>query len=392
MDTFDHPYYRLTKRLLLLVGQWPYQSSSEHRFRVFMVSLGIFTFLFTQVTLLYTSNGDLEVIIESMVPISAIMVCAFKYYNIELNKHKIKKLLENLIDNWKLCTTREELEIMHKFGRETKLLTFWYTTYIFTCLTLFLVLPFLPCIMDIVVPLNESRPLKPIFRGEYFVDQDEYFFPIYFHMVITISISITTLITADVLFLMCNSHICGIFAAVGFRLENFLKDQTDSISSVDHLSNHKCLETIRYSIRNHASALKFAELIESCFSITLLLQAGSSLICMSISLYQILIVLKKSTESVRFIVFVIAQLVHLFCMCYPGQRMIDYSTDIRIKAYNGLWYKAPLAINKLLILIIRKSLEPSFLTAGKLFIFSLESYATILQTSTSYFMVISSAH
>ncbi|XP_015185287.1 PREDICTED: odorant receptor 4-like [Polistes dominula] len=264
-------------------------------------------------------------------------------------------------------------------------------------MTMFLVLPFLPCIMDIVVPLNESRSLKPIFKGEYFINEDENFFPIYLHMSVTIVIAITTLITADNLFLMCNSHICSIFAAVGirynyrFRLENFLKDQTDSISSLDQLSNHKCLENIRYSIRNHANALKFAELIESCFSISLLLQAGLSLVCMSISLYQILIVLKTSAESVRFVIFAIAQLVHLFCMCYPGQRMIDYSTDIRIKAYNGLWYKAPLAIHKFLILIIRKSLEPSCLTAGKIFVFCLESFATILQTSTSYFMVISSA-
>ncbi|KAI4479686.1 hypothetical protein M0804_010736 [Polistes exclamans] len=354
MDAFDHPYYRLNKRLLLLVGQWPYQDSSEHHFRVFIVTLGLLNFIFPQITLLCTSNGDVEIIIESMAPISALMVCAFKYYTIEFKRDKIKELLEHLIDNWKLCRTREELEIMHKFGRETKLLTFWYT-----------------------IPLNESRSLKPIFKGEYFINEDENFFPIYFHMSVTIVIAITTLITADNLFLMCNSHICGIFAAVGFRLENFLKDQTDSISSLDHLSNNKCLETIRYSIRNHANALKFAELIESCFSISLLLQAGLSLICMSISLYQILIVLKRSAESVRFVIFALAQLIHLFCMCYPGQRMIDYSTDIRIKAYNGLWYKAPLAIHKLLILIIRKSLEPSCLTAGKIFVFCLESFATV---------------
>ncbi|KAL2731688.1 odorant receptor 4-like [Vespula maculifrons] len=103
-----------------------------------------------------------------------------------------------------------------------------------------------------------------------------------------------------------------------------------------------------------------------------------------------LVVLQNSAESFRYFNFAVAQLVHLFCMCYPGQRMIDYSTDIHIKAYSGLWYEAPLSIHKLLILIIRKSLKPSYLTAGKIFIFCLETFATILQTATSYFMVISS--
>ncbi|KAL2731687.1 odorant receptor 49a-like [Vespula maculifrons] len=327
-----------------------------------------------------------------MAPLSAVSVCIVKYFTVRLNTEKIKQLLDHLIHNWKLCRTKEELEIMHKFGKETKLFTLCYTMYIYVCMTMFLLLPIFPLVMDIVVPLNESRPLKPIFKGEYFIDEDKHFFPVYFHMSISIAISITALITGDALFLMFNSHICGIFAAVGCRLENFLKDQIDSKYSINNISKDKCLENVRYSIRNHKSALKFAELIESFYSVSLLLQAGLSLICMSISLFEMLIVVENRAEAFRYFNFAVAQLLHLFCMCYPGQRMIDYSTDIRIKAYNGLWYEAPLSIHKLLILVIRKSLEPSYLTAGKIFIFCLETFATILQTATSYFMVISSVH
>ncbi|XP_047365383.1 uncharacterized protein LOC124955261 [Vespa velutina] len=386
MDFFDHPYYRLTKKLLSLIGQWPYQESSERRFRSFIVFISFFSFLSTQILLSFTYYGNIDIIIETMAPISAASISMIKYYTLQFNRDKMKQLLDHLMYNWKLCRTKEELEIMHKFGKETKLLTFYYTIYIYTCMTIFLILPFSPRIMDFIAPLNESRPLKPIFKGEYFIDEDKYFFPIYFHMCTTIVIIISTLITADTLFLTFNSHICGIFAAVGYRLENFLKNQIDSTSSLDNLSKHKCHENIRYSIRNHKSALKFAELIESFYSVSLLLQAGFSLICMSISLFEMLIFLQNSTEFFRYFNFAIAQIVHLFCMCYPGQRMIDYSTDIHIKAYNGLWYKAPLSIHKLLILIIRKSLKPSYLTAGKVFIFCLETFATIIQTATSYFM------
>ncbi|XP_046835595.1 uncharacterized protein LOC124431569 [Vespa crabro] len=388
MDFFDHPYYRLTKKLLSLIGQWPYQESSERRFRSFIVFISFFSFLSTQILLSFTYYGNIDIIIETVAPISAALISMIKYYTLQFNRDKIKQLLDHLLYNWQLCRTKEELEIMHKFGKETKLLTFYYTIYIYTCMTMFLLVPIVPIIMDIVVPLNESRPLKPIFKGEYFIDEDKYFFPIYFHMCTTIVIIISALITSDTLFLTFNSHICGIFAAVGYRLENLLKNQIDSTSSFDNLSKHKCHENIRYSIRNHKSALKFAELIESFYSVSLLLQASLSLICMSISLFEMLIFLQNSTELFRYFNFAIAQIVHLFCMCYPGQRMIDYSTDIRIKAYNGLWYKAPLSIHKLLILIIRKSLKPSYLTAGKVFIFCLETFATIIQTATSYFMVL----
>ncbi|XP_035741912.1 uncharacterized protein LOC118450327 [Vespa mandarinia] len=384
MDFFDHPYYRLTKKLLSLVGQWPYQESSERRFRSFIVFISLFSFLSTQVLLSFTYYGNIDIIIETVAPISAALISMIKYYTLQFNRDKMKQLLDHLIHNWKLCRTKEELEIMHKFGKETKLLTFYYTIYIYTCMTIFLILPFSPRIMDLIAPLNESRLMKPIFKGEYFINEDEHFYFIYFHMSISITISITALVTGDILFLMFNSHICGVFAAVGYRLENLLKNQIDSTSSLDNLSKHKCHENIRYSIRNHKSALKFAELVESFYSVSLLLQAGFSLTCLSISLFEMLIFLQNSTEAFRYFNFAVAQIVHLFCMCYPGQRMIDYSTDIRIKAYNGLWYKAPLSIHKLLILIIRKSLKPSYLTAGKVFIFCLETF--IIQTATSYFM------
>lgn len=82
-------------------------------------------------------------------------------------------------------------------------------------MTLFLIMPFFPRIMDIIIPLNESRALNPIFKSEYFIDEDQHFFLIYFHMSIVIVIGITVLISTDVLLLLLNSHVCGLFTAVG---------------------------------------------------------------------------------------------------------------------------------------------------------------------------------
>ncbi|KAK2587295.1 hypothetical protein KPH14_003017 [Odynerus spinipes] len=100
----------------------------------------------------------------------------------------------------------------------------------------------------------------------------------------------------------------------------------------------------------------------------------------------------QSTEVIRYTAFVAAQLFHIFCSSYSGQRMIDHSSEIHLKAYSGLWYEAPIEICKLLILVIRRSYEPSCLTAGKIFVFCLESFTTIVQTSTSYFMVLTSVN
>lgn len=49
MDTFEHPYYKLNKRLLVMVGQWPYQSWSDRFFRRCIVNLIFTVFVITQV-------------------------------------------------------------------------------------------------------------------------------------------------------------------------------------------------------------------------------------------------------------------------------------------------------------------------------------------------------
>ncbi|KAK2587294.1 hypothetical protein KPH14_003016 [Odynerus spinipes] len=390
MDLFDNPYYALNKRLLIMIGEWPGLPWNKRRFRVWFINIVMYSFSVVEISLIFTSHGEFKTILDLIAPLVALLVCFIKYYTVHFNIKNIRYFLNHIIDNWKLWKSKEELDIMHDFAKEGKMFVFWYTVYIYSCMTTFLVLPFIPIVLDQIVPLNESRPLKPIFRGEYFVDEEEHFLSIYIHMCIVIVTAISTLIATDTFFLLLNCHICGLFAALGHYLENAWNEQPDSKSSSDYLSRTRCLKSVVYSVKVHKKALEFAEHIETFYSIPLLQQAGLCLICMSISLYQILMTLDKPSEAIRYIAFAGAQLVHLFCMCYPGQRMIDYSTHIQLKAYNGLWYKAPASVSKLVLLIIRRSLEPTYLTAGKTFLFCLETYSTILQTSTSYFMVLAS--
>ncbi|XP_046835594.1 uncharacterized protein LOC124431568 [Vespa crabro] len=374
MEVFEHPYYRLNKRLLLLIGQWPYQHKFDQRFRMCFVTSLLFSFGITQISLLYT-NGDVDTLIEIIPPITSLITITSKYSMFYICRNNIKNLFERIIKHWKLWESKEEMDIMRKYSEEGKLLTFFYTSYIYSCMTLFLLMPFFPFIMDIIVPLNESRPLRPIFKSEYFIDEDQHFFPIYFHMSIVIVVGITVLISNDVLLLIFNSHVCGIFTTVGFRLEHLLKNQTNMINLLDYRSRRMCFKNVVRTIEIHKRALEFADLIESSYSFFLLSQVGSSLVCMSLSLYQILMSLDKPPEALTFLIFACAQFLHLLCICYPGQRMIDYSTDIRTKAYNGLWYKAPIEIHRLVLLIIQRSIEPCYLTAGKTFIFCLETFS-----------------
>jgi hypothetical protein len=78
-----------------------------------------------------------------------------------------------------------------------------------TVLCLFLL--FMPSILDILAPLNVSRPREILFPGEYFVDQQKYFHAIVLHLEITIGIAIITMIGTESLYVTYVQHACGMF-------------------------------------------------------------------------------------------------------------------------------------------------------------------------------------
>ncbi|KAL6431198.1 hypothetical protein ACFW04_007124 [Cataglyphis niger] len=95
-------------------------------------------------------------------------------------------------------------------------------------------------------------------------------------------------------------------------------------------------------------------------------------------------------ETMRYTAFVVGQLIHLFCFCLQGQRLIDHSFKIHDKIYNCLWYNMPVKSQRLLLNVMRRSLQPNILSAGGIYIFSLKSFTTVLQSSMSYFTVLAS--
>lgn len=73
----------------------------------------------------------------------------------------------------------------------------------------------IPPLLDIVSPLNESRPMLPVHPGYYFVDEREYFFYIFLHATVAWEIAVTGVVAHDCMLLTYIEHVCSIFAIVG---------------------------------------------------------------------------------------------------------------------------------------------------------------------------------
>ncbi|XP_076629237.1 uncharacterized protein LOC143345746 [Colletes latitarsis] len=77
----------------------------------------------------------------------------------------------------------------------------------------------------------------------------------------------------------------------------------------------------------------------------------------------------------------------MFLNNYSGQKVIDDSGDVFIDTYNTLWYRTPLSMQRMLLLIMRRSAINCECNLSGLFIPSYEGFATMMSSSFSYFTV-----
>ncbi|XP_076287734.1 odorant receptor Or2 isoform X1 [Lasioglossum baleicum] len=93
------------------------------------------------------------------------------------------------------------------------------------------------------------------------------------------------------------------------------------------------------------------------------------------------------TEAVYFLIF---QFSYLFLCNYASQLLINHSSNVFGIIYDTEWYSIPVPVQKLIILIMKRSIQPCILTLGKIYPPSCEGFAMICNMSMSYFMFLCS--
>lgn len=82
--------------------------------------------------------------------------------------------------------------------------------------TMFITIPSLgPILLDIVLPLNESRPRHLAIYAEYGIDQNKYFVGIFLYTTIMIMVGLTIMVAADTMHIACTAHACSLFQVIG---------------------------------------------------------------------------------------------------------------------------------------------------------------------------------
>ncbi|KAL6428710.1 hypothetical protein ACFW04_007945 [Cataglyphis niger] len=346
MQFFDGRNYRINKILLSCIGQWPYQTKrSSSAIIIIIVSLAGTQFIAKVCGLLSIENID--IFIDSLSPLVVDIGCGVKLITCILKAKEIRAIFDQIQSDWQWLKKSTYIKVLNNYAQNGRTFTIIYASAFYSALTLFMLVPLLQPLLLHSSSNNTARPL--LHRVEYYIDMNKYYFPILVHGYATAIICVSIAIAADTMYVIMIQHVCGLFKIIGF-----------------------------------------ANLVEATFSQMFLILAGFNMLIMSMTGVTAVTNMDKPEEFLRQITFACALLVHLFFESFQAQSLIDHSAYIKISLMNIAWYQTSFRTRKILIFMIMKTQEPCVLTAGKMFVISMDTFSTIVRTSVSYFTMLRS--
>lgn len=91
----------------------------------------------------------------------------------------------------------------------------FFAVYINIFVAIFLSIPLMPRILNVIIPLNESRPSIYVLEGDWGVDKEKYYYPILLHCYLAIIVGTRCLVNVDTIYVVCVLHGCSLFNAIG---------------------------------------------------------------------------------------------------------------------------------------------------------------------------------
>ncbi|XP_070165316.1 odorant receptor Or2-like [Polyergus mexicanus] len=383
--------YNINRMFLSWLGLWPFQHKlARHSLPMFCFVLEL-SYLPFEIITLYIHRDSGQMIFECLYQMVITLAFLVKLLNQLWYRSKFQRLYETMENHWNIFTNEFEVQIMKTYSGISQRFTVSYSMLIYVMMSMFITIPSLgPIFLDIVLPLNESRPRHFAVYAEYGIDQNKYFVEIFLYTTIMITVGMTIMVSVDTMHIACTAHACSLFQVVGQQIENVAAHEVyetgNDANKEYELFNEKMIyQKYIVCLKKHQLALEYVDILNDThkivgISFSLLIGAVFSLLGV-----RIVYVLDQVGEMIRFTFIIMGALLQLMILCYSGQKLMNESQNIFHRVYAAKWYKFSPRLRSLLIITLYRSVVPCKLTAGNLFPLSMPLFAAVVRTGVSYF-------
>ncbi|XP_016908627.2 uncharacterized protein LOC107995549 [Apis cerana] len=385
-QAIEELYLKDNKFFGQLVGVWPDQGKFMKffmRFTILIVMIIAFIAQISRVAVFYS----VDVLLDQIPYIDLGFALILKQYNYILNEKKLKELLHNIISDRLVKRSKEEEEIFEIYFKRAMFFCSFYEVSICSCVFMFLSMPsILPLIMNVIMPLNESRSRELVYPSYYFVDEQKYYYLITGHMLAVCLGHTFVYIACDINLIHIVHHGCALLTISGYHFKHAM----DNVGLCKEKYSDKLMEKtyakVSQSIDAHKKAVEYVNKIDACHIHYFFILLGMIIITFTGTFIK-LTSMEIGGRFFTFCIFTIAQLTHLLFLMVMGQFLIDSNEEVFKTIYDARWYYGSSKTQSLYLLVLRKCLNPPKLTGGGLIALNLDSFIKVLKTSFSYYTV-----
>ncbi|XP_026671130.1 uncharacterized protein LOC113464610 [Ceratina calcarata] len=321
VEHVEKRYLRINKTLGVITGVWPYQNS---KMKIIMqtFTLGfMFTSVLTQ-TACYVLFPSVDTMVDGIAYYIAAIGTFVKVGNYVVNESKLKSMLNQIFDDWAAIDSKDEYDIMVAYSRRGALIALGYFLHLFCAATFFSCFCIMPSILDVVVPLNESRKRLFIYPAYYWVNSEEYYVLIIGHMIMISGLLVCIFCACDTNYVYAVQHACGLLAITRHRFRNVCKnlpspDEGDDIE----MSEEMQYKNVCHSIQAHQHAIKYLQIIENSHHTYLFISMGMLITAVSVSLLKVA-ENDHHSQWIMYCMFLLAQLFHVFVLTVQGHMIM----------------------------------------------------------------------
>ncbi|KAL7287071.1 hypothetical protein TKK_0018693 [Trichogramma kaykai] len=380
-DFFDLHYFSMNKKFQIFCGLWPLESGNMKYFKQGAMGAIIIANLILFFHALRTFCGtNLDLCCENTVGLVYCITSFVKLIGISSAGGKFKGIYKMIARNWRDTTDEIECSILEKYARISKMLTRVYIVAFLMTGGIVTQAPAFPLLLNIIMPLNESRKAIAIVNTDYSITPYTRFAHEWAHWSLSAIAIAAVFIAIDATFVLIVFQILATFEVVKQRIRQ--------ASSVENENSEQSYGILVKAVKLHKDAIEFLNLSNEANSLQFLVVLGGTIFNISLGSLAILSRADAYADFARIGILQLGYLFQLLVLCLLGELIISSSSELFVIPMLTDWYVLPQKSKKLILFFMTRTIQPSFYTAGGLYTMNVENFASIIKTSVSYITVV----
>ncbi|XP_068972305.1 uncharacterized protein [Bombus flavifrons] len=302
---------------------------------------------------------------------------------------QVKWIFQRITYDWNSLKNEAELRIIHEYSKTMKTLSIAFGLILGPTILTFFLKTFSNEILDLLIPLNYTRPRVLPVMMEYFIDQEKFFYYIAIYINITIIFGALSVFVTEVNSMSILYHICGLLKIVCYRINHIYVSKIPGVSPAQRsMIIHKQVISI---VKLHTTIKHYIDFIQVKVMPLYDIFCVFGLITFILALFQFAKAMSARNdmeELLASLCTVITSILYAFTVIHFAQKLTDHSSDIFQHLYNIEWYDLPVMDQKIVLFLMRNSLKDLTFIIGGVIVASHDMFTMYVRTAFSYFMVV----